>query len=320
MVHFKNERGKTAWFESFLDKINVPVEIFMVTENLDSNSGKEFAACFTCSVSGNKNGKMLDSVENSNPSHVIIVSPLPERWLVFFAGFSWGFNLPFLIYGSDAMERIPEEFISNFTLFEAKEPLQEYLQNEYEISKKDEEILEVQKARNSLLQMGIPVNEESFVHCVGHGRIDEFPHFLASGFSPDTRDKTGVPLLNIAARKGQREIIRLLIEAGAQLNLRAGDRNTSALMDGVLEKHKELVKDLIEAGADPNIQSKDGQTALIVAVGIGNDELVEVLLKARADPDISDSLGMSARKYASMFHKKTITELFDTYAPIKSEQ
>jgi ankyrin repeat protein len=51
-----------------------------------------------------------------------------------------------------------------------------------------------------------------------------------------------------------------------------------------------------------------------VAVGAGNEKLVEILLKAGADPDISDSLGVSARKYAALFHKEPIVKLFETYA------
>jgi ankyrin repeat protein len=52
-----------------------------------------------------------------------------------------------------------------------------------------------------------------------------------------------------------------------------------------------------------------------VAVGAGNEKIVEILIKAGADTDISDSLGVNAKKYAVLFHKEAIIQLFDTYAP-----
>ena len=46
-------------------------------------------------------------------------------------------------------------------------------------------------------------------------------------------------------------------------------------------------------------------------------ELVEALAKAGADPDITDSMGVSARKYAALFHKTIMIELFNACAPEK---
>jgi hypothetical protein len=155
--------------------------------------------------------------------------------------------------------------------------------------------------------------------CVDEGGLREVLFFLAAGFSPNTRNKDGVPLVNIAARNGNREIIRFLFSAGAQLDLQSGDRGTSALIDGVMGNYYDLVMDLIKAGVDPNLTSKDGQTALIVATGSGNAAMVEALLKAGANPDIPDSIGMSARKYATLFHKNNLVPIFETYAPQKKE-
>jgi ankyrin repeat protein len=83
-------------------------------------------------------------------------------------------------------------------------------------------------------------------------------------------------------------------------------------------KFDDITTVLINAGADANIQSKDGQTALIVAVGADEEGTVEVLLKAGANPDIADHMGMSARKYASLFRKTVLMDLFNTYAPVKA--
>jgi ankyrin repeat protein len=165
--------------------------------------------------------------------------------------------------------------------------------------------------------MGVPVTGESLAQCAADGRVQEISLFLAAGFSPDTRDKAGVPMLNIAARNGNRNVLRLLIQSGAEVNLIADDRGSSALIDSAIGRYIDLVTDLIESGANVDIQSKDGQTALVLAVGADDEAVAEALLKAGANPDIPDSLGVSARKYSALFHKSSILALFETYASQK---
>lgn len=303
-----------------LEEMSIPVETLAVksAEDRDINQFTDF---FESADSEEKDKQLKPGAESrraGSPTHAVILSPLSKRWFDFLAGFSCGSHLPLLVYGQEAIAGISKEFASYFTFVETEVSLQTFLEAEYEAFKKQEAAREVINAQQTLLQMGIPVNGESLAQCVAEGRIREVSYFLTAGFSPDTRNKAGVPLLSIAARKGNREIARYLIMSGAQLNLKADDRGTSALSDGVMGKHLELVTDLINAGADTNIKSKDGQTALVVAVGAGDDNMVEALLKAGADPDITDSLGASARKYAALFNKKAIIDLFGIYVPQKA--
>jgi uncharacterized protein len=95
------------------------------------------------------------------------------------------------------------------------------------------------------------------------------------------------------------------------VNLIAEDRGSNALFDSALGRKKAIIKTLIEAGADLNIPSKDGQTALIVVVGAGDEDIVKLLAEAGADPDIKDALGVSARKYATIFGNKKMLDIFD---------
>jgi ankyrin repeat protein len=166
--------------------------------------------------------------------------------------------------------------------------------------------------------MGVSVTAESLAACAAEGKVLELSLFLASGFSPDTKGKAGVPLLNLAARGGHREALDLLLKAGAQVNIPSDDRSSSALMDSTMGKHLDMMEDLLRAGADVNIKSKDGQSALILAVGLDDAASVEILLKAGADPDDPDLLGASARKYATLFNREAIVTLFNAYAPPKA--
>ena len=290
----------------------------LLVEPLNSAVGdtkKQFAAFFDSADSNEK-----DKAAQNKISHILIVSPIAERWLDFLAGFSYGSHLPLLVYGKETIAVMPVEFASFFRTFTTEKSLEEYFEAENEAFENWKSASEIIKARETLLKMGIPVTGESLANRAGEGSVMEVSLFLAAGFSPDTRDKAGVPLLNIAARNKNLEIFRLLIASGAQLNLQADDRGTSALLDSVMRKNLDMVKELIKAGADPDIKSKDGQTALVVAVGAGDENMVDELLRAGADPDIPDSMGVTARKYAALFHKKAITALFDAHAPTGTSQ
>jgi hypothetical protein len=295
-----------------LETMGIAVEILSV-KSQDEGIVAQFTAFFNPFDSARK-----EEEQQNAPTHVAVLSPLSKRWFDFLAGFSCGSRLPFIIYGEETVAGISEEFAHCFTFLKTDESLQLFLEAENEAFKKQEAAREIIKAQETLLRMGIPVTGESLAQCAGEGHIEEVTLFLAAGFSPDTRNKAGVPLLNVAARKGNPEIVRFLITAGAQINLQADDRGTSALIDGVMSQHAGLVDELVKAGADVNIKSKDGQTALIIAAGASDEKIVEILLKAGADPDVSDSLGASARKYAALFHKESIINLFNTYAPQKN--
>ena len=310
IIHTEGEVFSAEQLLGLFEKMDLFAETFPVGSTEDSG---QFMAFLDPYGSGHKGGVLLGA-----PTHAIILSSLAPRWFDFLAGFACGSHLPLLVYGEEAVKGIPEGFTSCFKVIGTEDELRKYFDDEREEYEKREAVIGVNKAREALLQMGIPVNDESMSNCAGNGNIWEISLFLAAGFSPDTRNKAGVPLLNVAARKGNREVLRYLILVGAELNLIAADRGTSALLDSVMGKHHELAEELIKAGADLNVTSKDGQTALVVAVGAGDEKMVEALLKAGADPDIADHMGVSAKKYAALFKKSTIMTLFDTYAPEKT--
>jgi hypothetical protein len=307
LIHTKEEKETAERLLSILNKPDINIYVLLL-ESVESKDIKKFIEFF--------NGASTEEDNRLNtPSHVIVMSPLPTQWFDFLAGFSCGSRISLLIYGQEAISGISKEFAFCFSFIQAEDSLNTFFEAEYKVFQKQEAARDVIRAQETLLRMGIPVNAEALSHCANEGNAREVGLFLAAGFSPDTRNKAGVPLLHIAARNGNHDVLQYLVSAGAQLDLQADDRGTSALIDAAMAKKHGLVKDLVAAGADLNIKSKDGQTALILAVGSSEKEIVEMLLKAGADPDISDSLGVSARNYAALFHKEEIIKLFNTYAP-----
>jgi hypothetical protein len=281
-------------------------------EDIDIN---RFTASFNSSAPEENENEAVNAL-----THVLIASPLAPQWFDFLAGFAFGSRIHLLIYGQVAIPGISKEFAAFFTFLGTEASLQTYLDAENEVLRKQEAARNIIKAQQNLLRMGIPTTVESLAQCVADNRVKEISLFLDAGFSVNSRNNTGIPLLNIAARTrtGNPDVIRYLIAAGADVNLLAEDRGTTALIDSVMAQNPDIMDDLIKAGTDLNVKDKNGQTALIVAAGASREKMVEILLKAGSDPDIPDSLGVSARKYAALFQNKVILSLFDTIAPAKS--
>jgi hypothetical protein len=311
LLYNDGEQEAAEDLRPLFSRINAGVDTFSVSSGGDE--GELFPALL-----GRPAGSGDDEQIAIAPTHVVILSTFPSSMFAFLAGFAYGSALPGVVFGDAAISLIPAGFASCFKVLEHKKALIQYLEKEWQDGKKREAAKEVGKARDILLQMGISVTKESMIHCVSSGQHKELSLFLAAGFSPDTQDKEHVPLLHLAARAGHQEILQTLMEAGAQVNLLSGDRGSSALLDAVMGRRRDMAEILLETGADVNLKTKDGQSALIIAVGAGDEACAGLLLKAGADPDDTDALGASARKYATLFHNEAILNLFNTYAPVKA--
>jgi hypothetical protein len=311
LIYTEGEKDIAVRLGSLLSELNIPVENFLLNapEHIDIN---RFTAFFDFP------GPEEDDNEPVNaPTHVLIASPLDPQWFDFFAGFAFGSRIHILIYRQEAIPGISKEFAAFFIFLGTEASLKTYLEHENEAIQKQIAARNIIKAQQNLLKMGIPTTVESLAQCVIDNRVKEISFFLDAGFSVNSRHSAGIPLLNIAARTrtGNPDVIRYLIAAGADVNLLAEDRGTTALIDSVMAQNQDIMDDLIKAGTNLNVKDKNGQTALIVAAGASREKMVEILLKAGSDPDIPDSLGVSARKYASLFQNKAILALFDTIAP-----
>jgi ankyrin repeat protein len=137
--------------------------------------------------------------------------------------------------------------------------------------------------------------------------------FLEAGMDVNSRDAAGTPMICIAARSGRKSMIEWLLAEGADINAVSKDRGYSAVMDAVWKSSPDIVKFLIEKGANLNFISNDGQTALIVATGASNPRICELLVKNGADPTYKDRMGMSSLDYARLFKKTELAKLYEEY-------
>ena len=89
--------------------------------------------------------------------------------------------------------------------------------------------------------------------------------------------------LGFAARHGDREKVQWLLELGADPNRRAGNTGTTPLAWACFEGHLPTVEVLLEAGALVDRGENQDRTPLALAVQKGHEEVVRCLLQFGAD-------------------------------------
>jgi ankyrin repeat protein len=101
----------------------------------------------------------------------------------------------------------------------------------------------------------------------------------ATAFSPD-----GFTALHFAGFYGKADAARLLLEAGAEVNVYSRNGfDVQALHSAAAGRHTEVCRVLVAAGADVNARQQAGYTPLHEAAQHGDTELVELFLSAGAD-------------------------------------
>lgn len=109
---------------------------------------------------------------------------------------------------------------------------------------------------------------------------------LLESTSPDCICQTSDPRtpLVMAAREGHLEIVRLLVDAGSNVNTYAGGDETP-LMAAASSGNLSLVHFLIEKGAFVDKRLSDNGTALLIAAKHGRSEIVSFLISKGAKVD-----------------------------------
>ncbi len=110
----------------------------------------------------------------------------------------------------------------------------------------------------------------------------------------------GDTALMFAARNGDLESARLLVEAGANPS-DADAWGVSATTLAAFSGYGELARYLLEKGADPN-NDKPGFTALHCAIMRRDEETVAALLKHAADPNVTVKVWTPTRRSSDDYH------------------
>jgi ankyrin repeat protein len=182
-------------------------------------------------------------------------------------------------------------------------------------------------------------------------RIDDGPaiqRLLVRGFDPNTLDEHGRPALLLALQVPSPKAAEVLVRSPQIRVEQRNDKDESPLMLAALRGQKALVELLIERDADVNktgwtplhyaasgghaevaklllshsayidAESPNGTTPLMMAAMYGSSEVVKLLLDEGADRDHKNQLGMTALDFAKQGSRKdaiAILQALATTAP-----
>ncbi len=226
-----------------------------------------------------------------------------SKWVPYVLGYASGKDLDVHIYSSE--ENAPQ-WTKAYRLSRILDDLVEYYKD---YNSKWMIKASMEMAKRTLIDLNMDVTLTAFFEVVKEGDCLLAGIYLDAGFTPLDCDKNGVPLICWAARKRRLPMMKLLMQAGADINAVSGDRNDTALIDAVSEDDYEIVCFILGYEPDLEIKSKNGQTALILASGHNNVEIVKLIVEAGADPGQTDKLGMSALAYAKMQQNEVISKM-----------
>jgi ankyrin repeat protein len=140
---------------------------------------------------------------------------------------------------------------------------------------------------------------------------------LKAGADPNTANGEGETVLMRAARTGNPQAVKALIDHGADVNAHEGWFQQTALMWAAAQNHGDAARALIMAGADMNAraivpdipiptdnagglpsQAANGQTPLLYAARNGAIDAIRALADSGANLDLADRNGISPLSYA----------------------
>ena len=104
------------------------------------------------------------------------------------------------------------------------------------------------------------------------------------------QDKTA---LHVAANRGQVDMVRLLLDYKASVNVQDEDGDRPLHLCA-FNSEPEIAEILVQHGANPNLMNHRGATPIIIAAAKGNARVVKQLLKA---PNVDLDIPVRAHGY-----------------------
>eukprot|EP01071_Lankesteria_metandrocarpae_P003707 Lankesteria_metandrocarpae@DN3125_c0_g1_i1.p1 len=152
-----------------------------------------------------------------------------------------------------------------------------------------------------------PANDKfsSFSGACYNGNVDKMKDILKKEKDKakimNTVNEDGMTPLLRAAQRSSPDVIKLLIENGADVRLASKKTGETPLHIAAFHRNKGVVEVLLETEAkkDVNVQDQHGYTPLLVAVNRGASDVTSMLLKAGGNLKIKDNYGQDGLEMAN---------------------
>lgn len=152
------------------------------------------------------------------------------------------------------------------------------------------------------------MTQEELLDSVQYGDFDRVKFGLSQGLNPNHGSEDGYSLVNWAAQEGYANIIKLLVEFGADVE--GCDSEMPALYNAAGEGNLDVVAALIECGVDVNCGDKQYLgTALSNAATWGHVEIVQLLIANGAKVNSFDTEGTTPLLSASLNRHVAVVEI-----------
>ncbi|XP_048721813.1 caskin-1 isoform X4 [Caretta caretta] len=122
------------------------------------------------------------------------------------------------------------------------------------------------------------------------------------------QDTDGFSALHHAALNGNTELISLLLEAQAAVDIK-DNKGMRPLHYAAWQGKKEPMKMVLKAGSSVNVQSDEGQIPLHLAAQHGHYDVSEMLLQHQSNPCIMDNCGKTPLDLACEFGRVGVVQL-----------
>lgn len=130
--------------------------------------------------------------------------------------------------------------------------------------------------------------------------IEILKHLLALGADCNKTRPKRYPPITEAINKGYIDIVKILVDAGADINLSYLDIYSRPLHVAISKGSIRALDMLINVGANISYTDEFDRTPLHIAIIYGYDSIIRRLLKAGADINAIDKYGITPRILAAM--------------------
>ena len=124
----------------------------------------------------------------------------------------------------------------------------------------------------------------------------------------------------LAARYGNLEIVKILLEKKADVNATDSNEGMTPLMRACLSGHIDIIEFLLNHNVNINIKDNDGWTALMLATVEGYNTITQILIDKGADVNAQDLKGETALMLAcAMGYEKIVQTLINSHAEVNAQ-